>query len=461
EAEEFFRPEFFNRIDRVVAFWPLSLEAMRLITRRELGKLLMREGIVRRNLLVEIDDSVIEHLLVAGFDSQYGARPLQRQIERQVILPLARLVAEQRADHRHLLRFGVRAGQIHLGLIPIEIPEDLAPSASDRQPLEATDLAAVVGALQTVRDQIKAEENAQPVRELRQEVTRLLKRTHEPAFWDDARAAREVLSRIYHLERILKRLDALAERTDSLLEKGRQMRLHRDRRGVPEFARVVDVVTSEFAYLQLELMGDGAGADNDRAVIRVTPLSSGAGSWADRLLAMYTTWARRKGYEFRLIEISLAREPRNDGAGRASEPELASLFVQGSNVHRFLRGESGIHKLTMGGQDKGHRHLARVTVYEVPDAEPADDSDAMKVTVSRLVGLNSASPEQEDERAPVVRLYHDGRHHFVRDPRTGVRHTDLSAILDGGQIDPFLLATARQLSVKPLPPRPTALAVPT
>ena len=40
----------------------------------------MREGIVRRNLLVEIDDTVIKQLLANGFHPLYGARPLQREI---------------------------------------------------------------------------------------------------------------------------------------------------------------------------------------------------------------------------------------------------------------------------------------------------------------------------------------------------------------------------------------------
>jgi ATP-dependent Clp protease ATP-binding subunit ClpC len=101
EAEQFFRPEFFNRIDRIVAFRPLTLDAMRLITRRKLGKLLMREGIVRRNLLVEIDDAVIERLLAQGFHPLYGARPLQREIEHMVILPLARLLVARGASAGH------------------------------------------------------------------------------------------------------------------------------------------------------------------------------------------------------------------------------------------------------------------------------------------------------------------------------------------------------------------------
>jgi len=226
QAEQFFRPEFFNRIDRIVAFRPLTLDAMRLITRRELGKLLMREGIVRRNLLVEIDDAVIEQLLAQGFHQLYGARPLQREIERMVILPLARLLVERgagtaRDSFANLLRFGVRDGQIQLSLLPLDIPEEapeavLAP-APDRR-LEG-DLQAVLRSIRELRERA-ADESAGPVvRALRREVSALLRRTNEPTFWDTPAAAREILSRVYQLERVLKRFDELSERAEYLDDK--------------------------------------------------------------------------------------------------------------------------------------------------------------------------------------------------------------------------------------------------
>ncbi|HJW48665.1 MAG TPA: AAA family ATPase, partial [Candidatus Limnocylindria bacterium] len=96
QAEAFFRPEFINRIDRIVVFHPLAEPVIRQIARRELGKLLIRDGIVRRHLLVEVDDAVIDVLAERGTDMQRGARPLQRVIERAVIEPLARVVVEQR-----------------------------------------------------------------------------------------------------------------------------------------------------------------------------------------------------------------------------------------------------------------------------------------------------------------------------------------------------------------------------
>ncbi|HEY1011733.1 MAG TPA: AAA family ATPase, partial [Herpetosiphonaceae bacterium] len=255
EAEQFFRPEFFNRIDRIVAFRPLSVESIRLITRRELGKLLMREGIVRRNLLVEIDDAVIEKLLERGFHPLYGARPLQREIERMVILPLARLLLNQGADQSHLLRFSVRDEQIHLSFVAIDEPEDNLPEPppppADRK-LE-TDLSAVQRSIRELRDRCEDEEATPAVKKLRREVSALLARTNEPRFWDEPASARQTLSRVYHLERVLKRLDAIGEQAEFLEEKGRLIRIHRDRRGVPGLAGEAEALGAEFAYVQMEL----------------------------------------------------------------------------------------------------------------------------------------------------------------------------------------------------------------
>ncbi|NNE91704.1 MAG: ATP-dependent Clp protease ATP-binding subunit [Verrucomicrobiales bacterium] len=90
----FFRPEFFNRIDQVVYFSPLNREAIELITRKELNEIADREGLAAKKLDLEIDDEVCRFLAERGFDPVYGARPLQRAIEETVTLPLARWLAQ-------------------------------------------------------------------------------------------------------------------------------------------------------------------------------------------------------------------------------------------------------------------------------------------------------------------------------------------------------------------------------
>jgi ATP-dependent Clp protease ATP-binding subunit ClpC len=86
----FFRPEFFNRIDRVVVFGSLKKEHIRKIAQLELQNLQAREGLQQRNLQLEFYPSLVERLIQDGFNEKYGARPLQRTLERIVAQPLAR-----------------------------------------------------------------------------------------------------------------------------------------------------------------------------------------------------------------------------------------------------------------------------------------------------------------------------------------------------------------------------------
>ena len=72
---------------------------------------MLRQGLTRRNLLVEIDDNVLELLLEQGFNMAYGARPLKRAVERLVVLPLARYLATRGRIDTDLLRLERRGSE--------------------------------------------------------------------------------------------------------------------------------------------------------------------------------------------------------------------------------------------------------------------------------------------------------------------------------------------------------------
>jgi DNA polymerase III delta prime subunit len=88
-VRKFLRPEMFNRIDAIVPFSPLDLETVQQIAKREIDHVLRRDGIQMRNLEICLDDDVTGYLARKGFDPKYGARPLKRTIEEQLISPLA------------------------------------------------------------------------------------------------------------------------------------------------------------------------------------------------------------------------------------------------------------------------------------------------------------------------------------------------------------------------------------
>ena len=206
QAERFFRPEFFNRIDHVLAFDALDKATIRRIARREVGRLLMREGITRRRLLVEIDDAVVERLAAKGFHPRYGARPLHREIERAVIRPLARLIVEQRPGPGDLIRLRAADDEQEIALEVHRVreprPARRAADVSDGPggPAQAT-LGRVATQVRQLIERIDADADAAVSTAVEQELSRLLDESNAPGFWDDPEAARRTLARIYQLQR--------------------------------------------------------------------------------------------------------------------------------------------------------------------------------------------------------------------------------------------------------------------
>ena len=87
-----FRPEFLNRIDELVKFDPLSIDQLQkiiLLQIEDLKKLLLEQGIK-----INIDKRVIEKIAYDSYEPEYGARPLGRELRRQIENPLASKLLE-------------------------------------------------------------------------------------------------------------------------------------------------------------------------------------------------------------------------------------------------------------------------------------------------------------------------------------------------------------------------------
>lgn len=82
-VKEVMAPELVNRIDELVVFDPLSLEAIEEIAERELARVCHR--LAESGWLVRYTDDVVKYLVTTGYDPAYGARHLQRNIERMFL----------------------------------------------------------------------------------------------------------------------------------------------------------------------------------------------------------------------------------------------------------------------------------------------------------------------------------------------------------------------------------------
>src|SRR3974390_836187 len=93
-ARRKFSPEFINRLDKLVVFRPLRREQLEQVLQIELRKVQSRVGhATNRPFLFRISEEARQFLLDEGTDQRYGARHLNRAIERFLIHPLARLLA--------------------------------------------------------------------------------------------------------------------------------------------------------------------------------------------------------------------------------------------------------------------------------------------------------------------------------------------------------------------------------
>ena len=84
----FFRPEFLNRVDDVIEFKSLSKDNLAGIVKIQLHQVVQR--LAQKNIKVSFTDNVISYLGEKGFDPVFGARPLKRIIQTEVLNPLAK-----------------------------------------------------------------------------------------------------------------------------------------------------------------------------------------------------------------------------------------------------------------------------------------------------------------------------------------------------------------------------------
>jgi ATP-dependent Clp protease ATP-binding subunit ClpB len=82
-----FRPEFLNRVDDMIIFHPLDAEVLKRIVDIQVAQVQRR--LADRKVQIEMTDAARELLAEEGFDLVYGARPLKRVIQRDVLNPLA------------------------------------------------------------------------------------------------------------------------------------------------------------------------------------------------------------------------------------------------------------------------------------------------------------------------------------------------------------------------------------
>jgi len=90
---ESFKPEFLNRLDDVVMFDILSRQAVRRIVKRHLKE--VRERLSEKDITLVVSQKVVTCLARKGYNPQYGARPLKRLIQNEILTPVAHMMVSE------------------------------------------------------------------------------------------------------------------------------------------------------------------------------------------------------------------------------------------------------------------------------------------------------------------------------------------------------------------------------
>ncbi len=97
QLRSIFRPEFLNRIDDIITFSPLNEAEIRQIVRLQVDKVV---GMVAQNgITLHVTDEAISVIAKAGFDPQFGARPVKRAIQDKLLNQLSKRIISGEIDH--------------------------------------------------------------------------------------------------------------------------------------------------------------------------------------------------------------------------------------------------------------------------------------------------------------------------------------------------------------------------
>ncbi|MBX3501209.1 MAG: AAA family ATPase [Alphaproteobacteria bacterium] len=419
-----FRPEFVNRIDKVIVFRQLSRELMRIIVHKELAAIEARRGLRERAWAVEWEASAIEFLLDRGFSLEMGARPLKRAIDQHLLAPLAATLVEHRFPEGDQFLFVRSNGQA----IEVEFVDPDAGAAEPAPPEDGEEAERSLPAI-ILRPLGTAEERASLAAHWRQieaeiageawhaQVDELRQALADPDIWQ--RTDRHcTFSRMELADRI-----AEAARTAEGLLRRYEATRGREARAARELG----------GRLALQLWNVAQGLADFRtdapvdALLRIEPiLDAGddgrqATAWCQRLNVMYRQWAEKRRLKLRELLPS-------GGTG------LPILHISGFGAFHVLATECGLHVFEdEHGQGGTTRVVARVGAVGGPSQADFSASDAYAVA-HRLLAASPAS-------TTIVRRYRERPAPIVRDVANW-RSGRLSAVL-GGDFD-LVGATKRQ-----------------
>jgi ATP-dependent Clp protease ATP-binding subunit ClpB len=104
------RPEFVNRVDEIVMFMPLTIDQIKEVVRLQFGRVAHMLG--EKGIVSEITDRAVDWLADKGFDPLFGARPVKRLIQKEIVNELSKEIIAGSVDKSRKVRIDVQSGRL-------------------------------------------------------------------------------------------------------------------------------------------------------------------------------------------------------------------------------------------------------------------------------------------------------------------------------------------------------------
>ncbi len=104
------RPEFLNRIDEIIMFSPLSRKDVREIVRLQLNYLILK--LENKQIRFEVSENVYDYIANKAYNPQFGARPIKRLIQREIMNELSKWILSGKIDKEKIIRMNVNNSEL-------------------------------------------------------------------------------------------------------------------------------------------------------------------------------------------------------------------------------------------------------------------------------------------------------------------------------------------------------------
>ena len=326
--ENYFRPEFLNRFQHVLVFHALDKSHVRQIAQGEVKKIIKRSGIVSRNLIIDIDDSVVDAIVQYGYSDRYGARALKREVQRRLALPIGAFLMENHVPAGALVNLSSVDGRtIVKSFSDSDVSKPRPEFINEKAATSIVRIAELQNAFATRAERIESLEQSIDVKALRRELAEIDQSRDTGEFWQNRDNAMHMLKRAESINETLNRLERLSNRVEDLVRTiehspAREQLAYADTAG---HLLDKDIERSE---LELLVFGDEY---NHEALVLLEPVGDSC-LGRDELYEIYLAWCREMSRE-----VTLLCEPLDD-----SDPVL--IKVAGPYAYGYLNAEAGIHR---------------------------------------------------------------------------------------------------------------------